>query len=179
MPACAACGADNPDDSRFCTSCGAPLAECRSCHFVNRAGDRFCSRCGTALGDVATTDVTAGGPPVVLPGRPRPRVVEWTAAAVALLAAALVIALIGVGSPGRSGDIPAGAIRVGGVDVASGRVIHLNLSNPVPVRGVLPARASGADSIRLRYRAAGITLGSGTVPLTASPEGQFSTSFKT
>ena len=55
MPACAACGTDNPDDSRFCTSCGAPLAECRSCHFVNRAGDRFCSRCGTALGDVATT----------------------------------------------------------------------------------------------------------------------------
>jgi hypothetical protein len=47
---CAACGAQNDSDSRFCDSCGAPLNRvCPSCGADNDADARFCDGCGTAL----------------------------------------------------------------------------------------------------------------------------------
>jgi class 3 adenylate cyclase/tetratricopeptide (TPR) repeat protein len=51
MGTCGACGAANPATSRFCGSCGAPLAglPCPSCAALNPDGSRFCAQCGTAL----------------------------------------------------------------------------------------------------------------------------------
>jgi class 3 adenylate cyclase len=51
MRTCGACGAANPATSRFCGSCGAPLAglRCPSCAALNPEGAHFCGQCGTAL----------------------------------------------------------------------------------------------------------------------------------
>src|SRR5438876_11698071 len=47
---CSRCQADNKDDRRFCSSCGAPLVvHCPSCNFANDAGAVFCGGCGTPL----------------------------------------------------------------------------------------------------------------------------------
>jgi len=51
VPACAACGAANPADARFCGSCGAALAlVCAACGRANPPDGRFCTQCGVALG---------------------------------------------------------------------------------------------------------------------------------
>ncbi len=49
---CAACGAHNPDDSRFCGSCGSalvPTVICGVCNSTNADTQRFCIRCGSPL----------------------------------------------------------------------------------------------------------------------------------
>ncbi|WP_433565215.1 protein kinase domain-containing protein [Nocardia sp. CA-151230] len=75
---------------------------------------------------------------------PVQRVVTLPSPRVPLLAAALVVvvtgvaAVFGVGEPGRNVP-PAGMIRIGGVDPASG-VVDLDLSKPVPIS------VSGADA---------------------------------
>jgi class 3 adenylate cyclase/tetratricopeptide (TPR) repeat protein len=49
---CAACGAANPEGSRFCGSCGAGLGTsqpCPACGRQNPAGQRFCNGCGASL----------------------------------------------------------------------------------------------------------------------------------
>jgi adenylate cyclase len=51
---CPACDFDNPDETRFCGSCGAALgATCAACGAENPAGFRFCGSCGAALQDAA------------------------------------------------------------------------------------------------------------------------------
>lgn len=47
---CAACGATNDAEARFCDSCGKPLsAQCAACGATNDAGARFCDACGAVL----------------------------------------------------------------------------------------------------------------------------------
>jgi class 3 adenylate cyclase/tetratricopeptide (TPR) repeat protein len=47
---CAACGAENPADARFCSACGAPLQQtCPACGAEQPATAAFCSSCGAAL----------------------------------------------------------------------------------------------------------------------------------
>ena len=47
---CAECRFDNPDDSRFCQSCGVPLTRrCVACGHGNVPDARFCGGCGAAL----------------------------------------------------------------------------------------------------------------------------------
>jgi membrane protease subunit (stomatin/prohibitin family) len=63
---CAGCGTLNPENARFCASCGQPLAAqpaapaaagvaCPSCGTQNAAGARFCSSCGTSLAPATVT----------------------------------------------------------------------------------------------------------------------------
>ncbi len=52
--ACPKCGRQNPQGSRFCNNCGAPLIEtseirCSKCGFLNIPGAKFCSNCGNPL----------------------------------------------------------------------------------------------------------------------------------
>ena len=50
--ACAVCGADQPADARFCSSCGSPLRQrCAACGSEQLSTAAFCSTCGTALHD--------------------------------------------------------------------------------------------------------------------------------
>ncbi len=47
---CASCGTANPDNARFCMSCGSALANtCPSCGTENPPGAKFCIECGTGL----------------------------------------------------------------------------------------------------------------------------------
>jgi adenylate cyclase len=52
MASCHACGAANPEGSRFCGSCGAAMAQvvaCSSCGSENPIDQAFCNSCGTRL----------------------------------------------------------------------------------------------------------------------------------
>ena len=50
MNTCAACGADNLDGARFCSSCGASLVpSCPTCGAELPLGARFCPACGSSL----------------------------------------------------------------------------------------------------------------------------------
>ena len=55
---CARCRAENPPGARFCSACGAALANtCHACGAAMADGQRFCSSCGAA----------AGGAPAAVP----------------------------------------------------------------------------------------------------------------
>jgi class 3 adenylate cyclase/tetratricopeptide (TPR) repeat protein len=50
MMTCSACGAENRAGRRFCSQCGAALAQaCPACGAANDPDDRFCGDCGTPL----------------------------------------------------------------------------------------------------------------------------------
>ena len=47
---CASCDQPNPDDARFCNSCGDPLeVTCAACSHANPPASRFCNGCGAEL----------------------------------------------------------------------------------------------------------------------------------
>jgi class 3 adenylate cyclase/tetratricopeptide (TPR) repeat protein len=51
---CAACGADNPTGSKFCSECGGPLAaSCPSCGAPVPAAAKFCNECGGPISGAA------------------------------------------------------------------------------------------------------------------------------
>ena len=48
---CPSCGTANPDNAKFCMSCGTGFsATCPSCGAENPPGAKFCIECGTGLG---------------------------------------------------------------------------------------------------------------------------------
>ena len=57
MVVCPKCGFQNPQTTKFCGNCGAPLQapqaqggiNCPKCGTANAAGAKFCSNCGTPL----------------------------------------------------------------------------------------------------------------------------------
>jgi class 3 adenylate cyclase/tetratricopeptide (TPR) repeat protein len=54
---CPSCNRDNPDDAKFCVSCGSPFARrCAKCGAENPSDASFCKQCGTAL---AGTEVSS------------------------------------------------------------------------------------------------------------------------
>jgi class 3 adenylate cyclase/tetratricopeptide (TPR) repeat protein len=62
---CASCGTENRSGSRFCDSCGSPLAAtCPHCGEPNRADARFCASCGQPLAaaDAPATPTTTATP---------------------------------------------------------------------------------------------------------------------
>src|SRR5215471_8823755 len=47
---CASCGTDNPEGTKFCGECGAPIhPRCPQCGFANLPSTKFCRECGTLL----------------------------------------------------------------------------------------------------------------------------------
>jgi class 3 adenylate cyclase/tetratricopeptide (TPR) repeat protein len=59
---CRNCGADNPEGSRFCGSCGAAIAaieQCPNCGAENPAGQSFCNSCGARLDTPVEAPATA------------------------------------------------------------------------------------------------------------------------
>jgi class 3 adenylate cyclase len=51
---CPSCGADAPENQRFCGDCGTALARaCPSCGAPAGPAQRFCGECGTALGEAS------------------------------------------------------------------------------------------------------------------------------
>jgi class 3 adenylate cyclase/tetratricopeptide (TPR) repeat protein len=57
---CHRCADENPENARFCVTCGVSLeAECRRCGTPNRVGNRYCYSCGEELGAARTGKVPA------------------------------------------------------------------------------------------------------------------------
>jgi membrane protease subunit (stomatin/prohibitin family) len=60
---CPKCGFQNPQTSKFCGSCGAPLQagsiSCPKCGTLNAAGSKFCSSCGSPLQAATAAPVAA------------------------------------------------------------------------------------------------------------------------
>jgi hypothetical protein len=186
MTVCSHCGAEAEPDDRYCLSCGVALAPCPACGFGNRSVAEMCTQCGHRLG---TTQVAApaesvdappahAAPPLSLPERSALGAI-WRPLALALAAAAILIAGVGLGEPPRSGDIPAGYITIAGVDPAAVRVVRLDMSRPIPIAGRLPAQAAHADSVKLTFKAADVELGSGAVGIAPGSDGTFSATFRT
>src|SRR5947209_15463537 len=73
---CDTCGAQNRDDQRFCTTCGAPLGRrCPNCSTAVEPGQRFCGQCGTPLtapGAAAPAGPAAPAAPADAPLPPLP-----------------------------------------------------------------------------------------------------------
>src|SRR6266496_641249 len=68
---CSACSFENPDDARFCASCGAALAAvCPACGAETASGFRFCPACGVELAGGVGEPAGVSG----LPGGERRRV---------------------------------------------------------------------------------------------------------
>lgn len=146
-----------------CTNCGADVA----------ADAHFCASCGAKLGGDGER------PPVVVRHVPSSAwVTAWAAAAVALVAAVIAVAFIGLGSPPRGGNFPPGTLTVGGVDATAAGKVKLDLSKPIPVAGRLPAGVSAIDAVKLTYKAADIELGSAINGTTAEPDGSFKALFR-
>lgn len=64
MAGCPKCGFENPAESRFCASCGAPLpvaGKCPGCGIENPPGSKFCKQCGRSLADGANGGIGQGG----------------------------------------------------------------------------------------------------------------------
>ncbi|MBK8254812.1 MAG: AAA family ATPase [Polyangiaceae bacterium] len=64
---CGTCNFDNPDNMRFCGSCGSSLLpKCTQCGFESPAGFRFCGKCGATLTAVpAPQSAPASAPAIV------------------------------------------------------------------------------------------------------------------
>ena len=186
MAVCSQCGSDADADARFCPSCGAALRECPACGSANRSTAQACTECGHDL-DVAEDEVDAPAPalaaPVTAPGplirKRNPLATIWAPLAVGLMTASVVIAAFGLGGPPRSGDIPAGYITIAGVDPATARVVHVDMSKPIPIAGRLPPAAARADSVKLTFKASDVELGSAAAGVVPTPEGTFTATFKT
>ena len=60
---CPACGAENPDGSKFCLECGVALARaCPTCGTALPSHAKFCNECGTTLVLAGQTTVAAAAP---------------------------------------------------------------------------------------------------------------------
>jgi hypothetical protein len=71
---CSNCKVENPVGKKFCSDCGAPLANlCPECGADNPAGKRFCGECG------ATLAAPTAASPAKKPGDSAVRVVDTSA----------------------------------------------------------------------------------------------------
>lgn len=88
-----------------------------------------------------------------------PRVPFAIAAALGLLAVA--IALIGIGSPPRGGDVPPGTVTIAGVDPVTADAVDLDMSKPIPVT----VTGVPAADVALGWNIFGATVGRHVAPL--------------
>jgi hypothetical protein len=71
MVKCPACGAEGPDDGKFCGGCGKPLpaaqepvvARCPACNADTAPGSTFCGHCGASLAKEQPSEAAASPSP--------------------------------------------------------------------------------------------------------------------
>jgi Protein kinase domain len=112
---------------------------------------------GETLADLEPEDLVRVDDLISPPKRP---VVSLAAAGV-LAIAALICAIVAVGSRSHSDTVPAGVITVAGTDIGSSDTVDADLGAPIPVRiRELPSRAADARFAQIGFSAVGIGLGS-------------------
>jgi hypothetical protein len=107
--------------------------------------------------------------------RPKPPIAQ-VAAAIALAVAGLAVAFLGLGPAPTGGSLAPGALTVAGTDPSAAGPVHVDLSQPVPVSGVLPPAANGARTLHLGFFEAGVQIESSTTSFTPGAAGRFTTS---
>jgi hypothetical protein len=117
-------------------------------------------RGGAVLDDIGEADLV----PLMVKAPPGPLLPMVIAAA--LFVAAVVVALIGLGSPSTGGSLPRHIVTVAGVDPTAGAVVHLNTAKPIAV-DVGPG-APSADRARLTLSVLGVDFSQSSAPLTPS-----------
>ena len=90
-----------------------------------------------------------------------PRVPYIVAGVLAL--AAIVLALIGLGSPPRGGDLKPGMVTIAGVDPVTAEEVEIDMTKPIDVT----VAGVPGDSVALAQNVLGVTFGNNDVPLTA------------
>ncbi|MFP5219551.1 MAG: serine/threonine-protein kinase [Actinomycetes bacterium] len=99
-----------------------------------------------------------------------PRPVAAVAVSAALLSLAVGVAAIGIGAPSLDRTVPAGAMTLAGVDLASGERVVADLAEPIEL--VVASVPPAATEVELAVQVAGIPLvTSGREPLTPSAGG--------
>ncbi len=93
-----------------------------------------------------------------------PRVPFGIAAVLGL--AAVAIALIGLGSPPRGGDLQTGTVTIAGVDPTEADEVEIDMSKPIPVT----VAGVPADNVALSWNIFGATVGRHDAPLTPGPQ---------
>jgi hypothetical protein len=116
---------------------------------------------GADLYDLELTDLVGVEDVLNPPRRP------WAAMALTALAtaAAIFLAISGVGEPDREGDLAPGQVELAGTDVAAGERVELDLSSDVPLRIVDPALAGRVDSADVEFSYAGVPAGTISAPV--------------
>jgi serine/threonine-protein kinase len=123
---------------------------------------------GANVHDKAPADLIPVREAVTIPPRPHGQLV----AALALLLAAAVLALVGVGGPQRSRSFENEDVTIAGRVAAEGRAIPIDLSRGFKiVARPLPARARDATSVRATFSVLGLDLASSTQPLRRAGRG--------
>lgn len=89
-----------------------------------------------------------------------------------LAALTLLVALIGIGSPPRSGNLPKDAVTVAGHDPAAAGTISVDLAQSIPMVVTLASGANASDRVRLTLSAGGFELGSGQSAIVPGDSGQ-------
>jgi hypothetical protein len=112
---------------------------------------------GVALADLRPEDLVRVDDLISPPAKP----VAALVATVILLAATFVVAMLGLGEPGRSDPLPPGVVTVAGTDLGSHDTVAADLAHPIAVRvDDLPRRAREARFAQFGFSAAGVGLGS-------------------
>lgn len=99
---------------------------------------------------------------------------RYVARAAGMILACLLLGLAGF-PRSFQGDLPQGAVSVGGVDAAAGEEVRLDLDQEVPVEGTAFALASSGtpDSVNLRLSMGGVSIGSARSQVLPEPDGSF------
>ncbi|MDQ1428992.1 MAG: hypothetical protein QOK39_2468 [Acidimicrobiaceae bacterium] len=96
--------------------------------------------------------------------------------AAAFLLVCVAIAFVGLGvSNTKPGDITPGMISVAGIDPALGKVVPVDLKEPLVISGTLPSGAKAADHLRLSFSFGAVPIGHFDAAITPAPGGRFST----
>jgi hypothetical protein len=120
-------------------------------------------RSGAPLADMKESDLVPVQAVLIPPARPT---LPLVLAVVGLLVIVLV-ALLGIGSPATGGNLPKGSVTVAGIDPTSGRVITLDLGQPVQVTTASDAPAG--DHARLTLQSVDQNVAQADAPLTVGP----------
>ena len=103
--------------------------------------------------------------------RPPSAAPAWVSTLLLLAAVVLVAFGASIGTIDRTGTIPPGTVAVAEQDPAAGEVVTLDLGKQFVVSG--PRPTPNATQVRMEFKAAGVSLGTGTSPIVVNPDGTF------
>ncbi len=133
-----------------------------------------------AIAGISSPPAMSAGPWSPAPPAPRPQRaggalvdgevasprMPWIVAGV-LAVAAIVLALVGLGSPARGGDLKPGTVTIAGVDPVTAGDVEIDMTKPIPVT----VKGISGDETALTQHVLGIPVSTNDAPLAAEGPG--------